>query len=173
MTYNTEKLSRDGYIINQDLFAEFPYRTTTSDRNGCGWIAAYNLRHALGQDVYFDDVRSELDEMHEEKKPGPTLMRIMRSYLDRYVPGFKETGDREAVEAAAKSLAGIFRYTESGIPHFVAFVKAGNGAHDYRFFNVNDVVLDEVIDMYEFAEGHFLGDPVIALTVGNCSVPGH
>lgn len=204
MIVNTEKFSTDGYIIDQDLFTDSPYRTCTSDYNGCGWIAAYNLRHALGQDVYYDDVRSEMDEMHEERVPGPTLMRVMRQYLKKYVPQYKETvGKEEATEAAAHARAGIFRYTEGEIPHFIAFVryadetdnqknvseneKAANESADtesepvtahadavhrlstgknmYRFFNVNDDIIDDVFDMYEFADEHFLKNTVIALTV--------
>jgi hypothetical protein len=79
--------SDDGYIIDQDMFSAYPYRTMPSNINGCGWIAAYNMRRALGQDVYFDDVRRELDEMFALRVPGPTTMSAMRRYMTKYVPG--------------------------------------------------------------------------------------
>ena len=170
MVVNDKKFSDDGYIIDQDLFTDCLYRTCTSDYNGCGWIAAYNLRHALGQDVYYDDVRKEMDEMHNERVPGPTLMRVMRPYLEKYLPEYKETvGKDEAADAAAHSKAGIFRYTEGEIPHFITFVRVDDKdiaeGHRYRFFNVNDDIIDDVFDMYDFAREHFLKNSVIALTV--------
>lgn len=190
MIENTERFSKDGYIIDQDLFTDCLYRTCTSDYNGCGWIAAYNLRHALGQDVDYDEVRQEMDEMHTERVPGPTLMRVMRPYLEKYVPDYRETvGKDEAAEAASKSRAGIFRYTEGDVPHFITFVRAEKrdlencpykpdiqdeaelreaaaaGVDYYRFFNVNDDIIDEIMDMHKFAKEHFLKNSVIALTV--------
>lgn len=163
---NTKRFSDDGYIIDQDLFTDVLYRTTLSSYNGCGWIAAYNLRHALGHDVDWDDVRLEMDRMHKVRIPGPTLMRVMRKYLGRYVPDFTETaGKQEAVLLAAQSKAGIFRYREEAIPHFVTFVKVPDSEQTYRFFNVNDEIVDANIDMFLFAREHFISGSVIALTV--------
>ncbi len=175
MIENSEKFSADGYIIDQDLFDKsYPYRTMPSAWNGCGWIAAYNLRHALGDPVYFDDVRAEMDAMHRLRIPGPTLMRVMRAYLDRHVPGWKETAGRdEAVREAAGSIAGIFRYTEGAVPHFITFVRQEDGS--FRFFNVNDNLIDACMSMDRFAREHFLGGRVIALTVsqsGNSAKAG-
>lgn len=161
-----KRFSEDGYIIDQDLFNDVLYRTSPSNYNGCGWIAAYNLRHALGQDASWDDVLREMDSMHSVKLPGPTLMRVMRGYLNKYVHKFSETvGKKDAVNAALNSRAGIFRYWEQGVPHFVTFVKAPESEREYRFFNVNDDILDEKIDMLLFAKEHFLFGSVIALTV--------
>lgn len=168
MMENDRKFSDDGYIIDQDLFTDFPYRTSTSNYNGCGWIAAYNLRHAKGQDVCYDDVRKELDEMHTERVPGPTLMRVLRAYLKKYVPDYVETiGKNEATEAAAHSYAGIFRYTEGEVPHFITFVRVDPERPLFRFFNVNDDIIDTVIDMYEFCGQHFIKNSVIAMTVAS------
>ncbi len=166
MIINEKKFSDDGYIIDQDLFTDCIYRTCTSDYNGCGWIAAYNLRHAMSDDVDYREVLREMDDMHEEKAPGPTLMRVMRAYISKYIPEVKETvGIKEAAEAAAKSYAGIFRYTEGDEPHFITFIRADKEKPLFRFFNVNDDIIDEVIDMYQFAKEHFLKNSVIALTV--------
>ncbi len=38
----------DGYINNQHLTAAIPYGRMNSADNGCGWIAAYNLLHHMG-----------------------------------------------------------------------------------------------------------------------------
>ena len=184
-------LSADGYITDQDCFSSVRYRGMPASLNGCGWVAAYNLRHYLGHKVEWDDVRRELDSMHSLLFPGPTLMRVMREYLARYVPGFVETEGREAATAAASvSRAGLFRYTEGREPHFVCFIRVdGRESHSnlpessdrnpekqagphsseslnlYRFFNVTDDLEDGCLTMAQFAEEHLLRGTVIALTV--------
>lgn len=162
----TEGLSSDGYIIDQDCFSSLRYRTMRADINGCGWIAAYNLRHALGQTDDWESVLREMDTMHTLRIPGPTLMRVMREYLAYYVPGYRETVGREdAIRMAADSTAGIFRYQEGREPHFVSFVRQPGG--QFRFFNVADGLEDTTMPMERFAEGHLLRGTVIALTIHN------
>ena len=160
----SEGFSSDGFITDQDCFSGVRYRTVSADNNGCGFIAAYNLRHALGHTVDWDDVRAEMDAMHTLRIPGPTLMRVMRGYLDRYVPGWIETEGRdEAIAAAKASLAGLFRYHEEHVPHFISFVRQDDGS--FRFFNVNDGLEDFTSSMEQFAQEHFTHGNVIALTV--------
>jgi hypothetical protein len=145
--------STDGFIIDQNCFAAYPYRTITSDINGCGWIAAYNLRHALGQAADFDAVRAEMDGMFLIKMPGPTTMRVMLRYLGRYVPSFRlARGRSAALTAAGESAAGIFRYREEGIPHFVTYVR--NEGDRFRFFNVSDGLEDYCCGMETFLREH-------------------
>ena len=159
-----EGISADGYITDQDCFSSVRYRTMRADINGCGWIAAYNLRHALGQELDWDEVRQEMDAMHSLRFPGPTLMRVMREYLAKYVPDYRETvGREEAAQAAKDSIAGIFRYQEGHEPHFIIFVRQPDGR--FRFFNVADGLEDSVMSMEDFASGHLLRGTVIALTV--------
>ena len=159
-----EGFSSDGYITDQDCFSSVRYRTMRADINGCGWIAAYNLRHACGDNVDWDTVRRELDAMHTLRIPGPTLMRVMREYLAIHVPAYREAAGREEAVAAAKdSSAGIFRYSEGREPHFVSFVRQEDGR--LRFFNVIDGMEDSVMTMEDFAEGHLRRGTVISLTV--------
>ena len=158
--------SQDGYITDQDCFFEYVYRTIPANLNGCGWIAAYNLRKYLGHDVTYDEVRRELDDMHFLKMPGPTLMCVMRKYLRRYVPHCRETVGREAAMAAALgSQAGIFRYREllGDEPHFVSYVRQADGT--FRFFNMADDFEDSVLTMEQFIKEHCAPGTVIALTV--------
>ncbi len=160
----SEGISSDGYITDQDCFSSVRYRGISADINGCGWIAAYNVRHFLGHPVTWDEVRRELDRMHTMRFPGPTLMRVMREYLDLHIPGWQETvGRDEALEAASRSRAGIFRYHEGYEPHFVSFIRQENGL--FRFFNVTDGMEDSQCTMEEFGNGHLLRGTVIALTV--------
>ncbi|MBQ9686034.1 MAG: hypothetical protein IJV41_05710 [Oscillospiraceae bacterium] len=144
--------SPDGYIIDQDYFDAYEYRTIPASDNGCGWIAAYNIRHYLGHDVSFEDVLHEMDAMHTLRVPGPTIMAVMRAYLHKYLPEMTEhSGRAAALEAARMSRCGILRYSEAGIPHFISFVRDGAA---FRFFNVNDGLEDYACGMETFFDTH-------------------
>lgn len=157
--------SEDGYIIDQDCFHEYRYRTMRADINSCGWIAAYNIRHFLGQDAEWDDVRREMEEMHVLNIPGPTHMRVMRQYLNKYIPGVQIIyGKERALEAAVISAAGIFRYREENIPHFISYVRLNDG--QFRFFNITTDREDICLPMEQFGREHLQNDRVIVLTVG-------
>ncbi len=157
-------LARGGYIVDQDCFSSYRYRTMPANINGCGWIAAYNLRRFLGHAVTYDEVRRELDEMHFLRVPGPTLMCVMRKYLSRHVPEHRETvGREEALQAARESRAGIFRYREDHVPHFVSYIRQEDGS--FPFFNMADDLEDCVMTMEEFIQEHAATGTVIVLTV--------
>lgn len=156
--------SPDGYITDQDCFSTFTYRTIPANYNGCGWIAAYNLLKFLGQSVEYDAVMRELDEMHFLRVPGPTLMCVMRKYLKKHVPEVRETVGREgALIAAKESRAGIFRYREGLEPHFVSYIRQGEGS--FRFFNMDDGLEDCVMSMEQFIGEHCAPGTVIVFTV--------
>jgi hypothetical protein len=149
--------SADGYAICQDAFSQFRYRNMDASINDCGFIAVYDLLHFVGSDVDIDEVRRELESMMH-RFPGPTTMRAMRNCLKRHLPNFREHHGRRACLLAAKaSLAGIFRYHEERIPHFVTYIRQENG---FRFFNVNDGLEDFVCAMDEFAAKHIVFGPV-------------
>ena len=160
--------SRDGFITDQDCFSSVRYRTIPASDNGCGFIAAYNLRRALGQAVSWEEVRKEMDGLHRLRIPGPTLMNVMRKYLQYHVPGCKEvSGRNEAVSAAEESSAGIFRYMEGHIPHYVSYMLQDDGR--FRFFNVAEGLEDCTMTMKQFAEEHLRWGSVIVLCVPKCS----
>ncbi len=138
----------DGYITDQNQLSAYRYRGMTSDVNGCGWVAAYNLRRAAGQAPNFDDVRREMNAMFPLQIPGPTPVRKLRRYLRRYLP-YRFVHGRTAVLAAAReSKAGILRYWEGRTPHFVAFLRQPDGR--YRFLNVCDGREDFLQPMEDF-----------------------
>ena len=160
--------SRDGFITDQDCFSSVRYRTIPASDNGCGFIAAYNLRRALGQAVSWEEVRKEMDGMHRLRIPGPTLMNVMRKYVHHHVPGCKEvSGRNDAVSAAEESCAGIFRYLEGHIPLYVSYMLQVDGR--FRFFNVAEGLEDCTMTMKQFAEEHLRWGSVIILYVPKCS----
>ncbi len=145
--------SNDGYIIDQEAFADYEYRTIQASRNGCGPIAVFNILHALGRDVDFAALLKEMDSLHAMHRPGPTAMNAMRLYLSKHLPGMDEHIGREAaLKAARQCRMGILRYSEEKIPHFVSFLRQESGG--FRFFNVNDGMEDCVCSMEMFFADH-------------------
>ncbi len=154
--------SPDGYAVRQDAFSNMRYRNIDASINGCGFIAAYNLLRFLGDPCGVDEVREELDSMMP-RFPGPTYMRTMRAFLKRHAVNYREYhGRRECAAQARNSTAGIFRYYEERIPHFITYIRQGK---DFRFFNVNDGLEDFTSSMEDFASAHFVFGPVSLLCV--------
>ena len=159
-----QAFSEDGYLIDQDGLYSLRYRTMTANINCCGPVAAFNLLRALGRERPFPTVMRELEERHLWNVPGPTLMKVMRAYLAELVPEARETvGKEEAVAAASRSRAGIFRYREGRDPHFTCYVREEEGR--FRFFNVADGLEDAHMTMEAFDREHLGGPTVIVFAV--------
>ena len=155
-----EGFSADGYILDQDCFSSVRYRSMPASINGCGWIAAFDLLHFLSGEKDWDSVRRALDEGHRIRMPGPTMLPVMRSYLLAQIPGLQEVRGREAALAAAgESAGGIFRYREAGVPHYVSFLRQGDGL--CRFFNVADGLEDCRMSLEDFGREHLKGGSVV------------
>ena len=151
-----EGYSADGYLIDQDCFTAIRYRTMPVSWNGCGPIALCHLHRALGQEIPLPAVCRELEALHRVNMPGPTSMRAMRLYLAKHLPACREVqGREEALNAAAASDAGIFRYWEGREPHFISYMRTPEGT--FRFFNVADGLEDCRMSMEQFGEEHLRG----------------
>lgn len=148
----------DGYLKDQDALSAYTYRAIPACHNGCGPVAAFNLRRYAGQDAAFEEVLAEMDGMHLLRVPGPTHMRVMRGYCGKYLPGLREVRGRDAAVAAAEaSRMGIFRYLEESVPHFVSYCRSDGG---YRFFNVSNGSEDVTLTIAAFAAEHLRGGDV-------------
>ncbi|MCD8116571.1 MAG: hypothetical protein LUE21_05575 [Oscillospiraceae bacterium] len=145
--------SDDGYIIDQDYFSDYPYRGSTSNINGCGWVAAFDLLRAQGQAVSFREVLDGLNSIRPAKHPGPTPVWVLRQYLAGFGAYRLCLGRRAGLRAACQAPAGILRYWEGRGPHFIPFLRQGDG-HVYRFLNVADGLEDMTCSMEEFFAGH-------------------
>lgn len=143
--------SADGYIIDQDYFSAYPYRGSTSNINGCGWVAAFDLLRAQGREVPFREVLAQMNAICPTKLPSPTPVRVLRRFLAGYGQYRLFIGKRRALHAASRAEAGILRYWEGREPHFVPFLRQ-NGT--YRFFNVADGLEDLSCPMDEFFRTH-------------------
>ncbi|MCD7844621.1 MAG: hypothetical protein LUG57_01955 [Oscillospiraceae bacterium] len=145
--------SADGYIIDQDYFAAYPYRGSTSDRNGCGWVAAFDLLRAQGREVPFQEVLAGLNGIHPARVPGPTPLRVLRQYLSGFGSYRLRRGRRAGLRAAQQAPAGILRYWEGKTPHYIPFIRQ-EGGEVYRFLNVADGLEDMTSPMGEFFADH-------------------
>ncbi|MCD8321753.1 MAG: hypothetical protein LUC89_02560 [Oscillospiraceae bacterium] len=144
--------SEDGYIIDQDYFAAYPYRGSTSNINGCGWVAAFDLLRAQGREVPFQEVLAGLNGIHPAKMPGPTPVRVLRQYLAGFGDYRQCWGRRASLRAAGKASAGILRYWEGKELHYIPFLRREKG--EYRFLNVADGMEDMICPMEEFFSTH-------------------
>jgi len=154
--------SADGFIVDQDCFSTRRYRTLSADNNSCGPIAAFNLRHACGHDVDFADVLAEMEGMHLLNIPGPTYMRVMRKYMTKHLPGWREAKGREAGFRDAQGCTmAVFRYWQDRVPHFVACVRQQGGR--YRFFNVKENMTDHIMTLDDYRRDCCCEGPVDVL----------
>lgn len=153
-----EGWTADGYIRNQEALYAYTYRTIPAGNNACGPVAVFDLRRHEGHEVRFADVLTEMDDLHMLRVPGPTFMYVMRRYLNKYLPGWREVHGRDAALAAAeRSRMGIFRYHEQKIPHFVPYFRVDGG---FRFLNIWDGMEDLTLTMAEFGKDHLLDNRV-------------
>ena len=151
--------TEDGYLCNQDALFRYTYRAIPANHNSCGPVAAFNLRRRAGHDVRIDDVIAEMDGMHLLRVPGPTRHGVMRRYLRKYLPGWRETSGRAACLAAMEhSRMGVVRYHEQRVPHYVAYCRTEDGT--FRFFNVSDDKEDDVMRAENFGAEHLRGGSV-------------
>ena len=51
MEIDPRALTEDGYLKYQDYLKNFPYGRYPTSFNGCGWVAIFNVEHAIGQSI--------------------------------------------------------------------------------------------------------------------------
>ena len=126
--------SGDGFIIDQQAFAGVRFGRRYSDYNGCGWMAAYNLLHALHLP---DDWKSVVCGMRHHTllfgELGTNPFGLRRFLKKRGIKVRLSFRPRTAARLADEdSDGGIVMYWHGHGAHFVAFARAGAGL---RFFN--------------------------------------
>lgn len=126
--------SADGYLVDQSRITDVPYGCRTSNQNGCGWIALYNLLRNFGEPVPHEALTRALSR-HAlfGGLLGTSPLRIRR-YLRRHGhPMDAALGLRRVIAASERASAGILMYRHRGGWHFVAF---GRQAGELlRFYN--------------------------------------
>lgn len=149
MTNTNKAFSADGYLIDQDYTEEYKYGRFTSDFNGCGWIAMFNLLKAAGRQVKAEDVHRGLAEILPYAGLLGTPLNTMRRYLRQQNLLFAEIKGKHKISAAiADYSCGIFRFLRKKELHFVAFTRVDK--ERLRFFNVYDGKEDYICTIDEF-----------------------
>lgn len=151
--------SADGFIQSQEELDHLMYGVYPSSRNGCGWVAAYNVQHYLGNCDDPEMVFREMCDMLPFQGKRGTPFPVMAAYFRRRcipvrrIYGTPELLDRLALKNQVS--CGILRYAEERIPHYVTFFRVeGEGEARFRFLNVNEGKEDFVSDMQAFRRTH-------------------
>ena len=117
--------SRDGYLIDQRQTRTLPYGRHTSDYNGCGWMAGYNVLHALGLAAPADaaEICAALSQglwLGGSLGTGP--LRLARFLAARGAAVQKTVCRKTAQMRAQTCRVGFIMYWTGRGAHFVAFV---------------------------------------------------
>lgn len=146
--------SEDGYIKDQDYTGELQYGRWPSNYNGCGWIAAFNLVHALGLPDPAEEVfRGMLDILLYEGRRGTPTVTVARYFRERKIRLRRCYGKAPLflkLLAEKKVSKGILRYEEGLVPHYITFIRTAE--EKYRFLNTVDGLEDFMVTPEEFAE---------------------
>ena len=168
MEIDPRALTEDGYLKDQDYLKNFPYGRYPTSFNGCGWVAIYNVEHAIGQSIaaeaVYEVMRKMLPYDGTQGTPFPTMVRY---YAERNSPVARMYGSGETLIRAVREYGaprGILRYMEGREPHYIAFVRVDAEAPArYRFFNAADGKEDFVETMEYFRSEHIRGRRIVRL----------
>ena len=118
-------ITKDGYLVNQELMRNIPYGIKPSSDNGCGWIAAYNVLHACGISKEWNQVREQMEEwLLFGGMLGTHLLNLLW-YLRHHGLRLQVAMACERREVyAAGCRAGILFYYNGDALHFVTFLPA-------------------------------------------------
>lgn len=148
-----QALSTDGFIITQRLMNSYKYGSVSSDMNGCGWIAAYNLFHGLGLSYAYEDIYEEMNKILPYKGMVGTPTKTLRNYIEsKNISIINTTWKKPTLKVSKQCKVGIIRYLEGFEPHYVTFIKI-NG-DKFRFLNAKEGKEDYILTMDEFIRIH-------------------
>ena len=155
--------SRDGYIIRQQDTGSVPFGRLTSDVNGCGWIAAYNLLRASLCPVTWQEVRRDLTHLLPFRGELGVNAFVLQGYLRGKGCRLRSAVTLSGAEALVKDCrAGILLYSTGHSRHYVSFVREEDGR--LRFFNTAPGK-EEVIERFPAFYRRYVRFPVFWLFV--------
>lgn len=127
--------SHDGYIVDQARVTGVRYGRRSSDVNGCGWIAVFNLLRCLGDPAPHEEIVRALSRHSLFRGVlGTSPLRVRRYLKRRGHTTRMYVGQKSAARAAEAIQNGILVYRHSQGWHFVAFLRPGEEP-GLRFFN--------------------------------------
>lgn len=158
-------LSSDGFIINQSCACDAPYGKYMSAHNGCGWMAAYNVLHAL---CGCDDWQAVQDALavglHYGGRLGTGPRRLRRYLTQRGLHTKTAFTTYGILKKSALCKAGILLcFTPYGA-HYIAFLPTQT-AKTYRFFNAEYGNEHHVQTLPQFCKAHYNWPVILAVFV--------
>jgi hypothetical protein len=149
MKLDPKALSQDGYIIDQRRTNNISFGGVNSDRNGCGWIACYNLLKALDRDVDPEDLLLDLERtLILDGWLGLNLFALVWELKKQHLPLDFAVTSFHAHCLSQRCRAGIILYFTGRRNHFAAFRREADGS--LRFFGAVPGRADHRCSMAEF-----------------------
>lgn len=117
----------EGYIINQGMMNKVPFGWFTTDRKGCGWIAAYNLLKMCGHEQSMQETAECLGKMAILGAVAGESLHMLYLYLRTkgINCGLSLPLDVDAKAKMKNSKYGILLYVHHQGAHYVAYRNIG------------------------------------------------
>lgn len=149
MKINSRAFSDNGYIIDQRLTSSVSFGHYPSDKNGCGWIAAYNFLKALDYDPDPELLLRKLERtLLFGGRLGLNFFALVYELRRQDIPLEFALRPFHAQELAQRNRAGIILYRAGKTNHFAAFRRESDGS--LRFFGAAAGAAHHQLSMAEF-----------------------
>ena len=130
----------NGMLRDQNRLSAVRFGVATSDYNGCGWVALYNVLRLLGERMTVADAVREMEGgLWLRGRAGASPLRLIR-VLRKHGCTVTTSARKAQFDAAAGDRAGVVFYLRSHLSsgaHFAAFSRPDeNGLR--RFYNAAD-----------------------------------
>lgn len=153
MELQPNALSPDGYIIDQRQTAGIPFGAVSSDKNGCGWIAAYNFLKALDHTPDPEVLLRDLERtLLLGGRLGLNLFALIWELKKQQLPLEFALRPFHAQCLSETCKAGIILYYTGRRNHFAAFRREDHGT--LRFFGAIPGLARHETTMSEFYWNH-------------------
>lgn len=153
MTLTPEALDHQGYIIDQRKTANISFGHTSSEKNGCGWIAAYNFLKAMGQTPEPEAVLRSLERtLLLDGQFGLNFFALVQYLKKQHLPLEFALRPFHAQMLSEHCKAGIVFYRAGKTGHFAAFRREPTGR--LRFYGVIPGKASHDSTMAEFYWNH-------------------
>lgn len=166
MTINQKALDPQGYIVDQRETADISFGGTPSNKNGCGWIAAYNFLKAMDQQP---DPEAVLRSLEKTLLPGGKLglnfFALVWYLKKQHIPLEASVTSFHAQQISERCKAGIILYRAGKTNHFAAFRREENGL--LRFYGAIAGKQCHDISMAGFYWNHVKFPLAVTITASN------
>lgn len=147
-------LDEEGYIIDQGQLEAVPFGWFPSRRNGCGWIAAYNLLKMQEMEEPASQIIHELERCGLPGKPFGEEIVWLLVYLHRkgFAVHLSRPGIRGCEEMLRRHPTGILMYVHRRGAHYAAY-RAADGER-VQLYNAIYRKRGHVVEIRKFLEEH-------------------